>query len=680
MKRAIRVQEGRPFPHGATPDGDGVNFALFSLHAASVELLIYEHDDSDHPTHVIALDINRHRSRQVWHVRVDGLEAGVWYTWRVDGDADRSTGDFFDPGRELLDPHARVVSTVRWSRSPDAAANAAIRAQVVAEQAYDWGGDAPLERFLEDEIIYELHVGGFTRHASSGVSAPGTFKGLAEKIPWLRELGVTAVELLPVMAFDVEEVPPGARALGLRNFWGYSTCAWYALHTEYAASDDIRTEFRDLVRALHAADIAVILDVVFNHTAEGGVDQPTISFRGIDNRTWYHQDPEAPGAYRDFSGCGNTINCNHPIVAATIVDCLEYWVREFHVDGFRLDLASVLSRGEDGEPDAHARVLWQIEQSAILRERILIAEPWDAVGLHQLGGFPGFAWSEWNDRYRDTLRGFLRGDSALIGEVATRIAGSSDLFMHAGKRPRHGINFLTCHDGFTLADLVSYEQKHNEANGEDNADGHNHNVSWNSGIEGETDDTGIRELRLRRMRNFFAVLLLSQGVPMLCAGDELARTQRGNNNAYCQDNELSWLDWTGTSERDALTRFVSGMIELRKRHAAVRRRSFIVEDDATLHWFAYSLESPDWHDPHLRVLCFRLAPAAANEPAMCVLMNMDACSHDLPLPAGRWRRCVDTALSSPQDIVSPQLAPAVEGDRYTVRSHAVVVLESDPGN
>ncbi len=678
MKSVVRVLDGHAFPYGASVTGTGVNFALFSRHATAVSLVLYEREDSPVPLHVISLDPLRHRDRFIWHVFVEGLAADIWYTWRVDGPRGDEHGHAFDARRELLDPFAKRISTALWTRVAEAPGSHAMRGQVVADQDYDWEGDRVFERPLEDEIIYELHVGGFTRGAHANVASPGTFAGLSEKVPWLSSLGITAVELLPVMAVDELDVPPGSIDLGLKNYWGYSTCAWYALHRAYSASDDERCEFKDLVKALHRAGIAVILDVVFNHTAEGGPQTPAISFRGIDNRTWYHLDEDDPSAYRDYTGCGNTVNCNHPIVTAAIVDCLEYWVREFHVDGFRFDLASVLSRDEAGEPDAHARVIWQIEQSPLLRDRILVAEAWDAVGLHQVGNFPGFACSEWNDRYRDVIRSFLRGDAGIIGDVATRIAGSSDLYAYSGKRPRHSINFVTCHDGFTLADLVSYNEKHNEENGEGNRDGHNHNVSWNSGIEGPAADPGIAALRLSRARNFVAVVLLSQGVPMLSAGDERLRSQGGNNNAYCQDNEISWIDWTDTPERRDMERFVRGMIALRKRHPSVRRRGFIAQsshESADLHWFSLTLDVPDWHDPDVRVLCFRVSGCSFDEPALTVMMNMDSCSHELPLPAGRWARLVDTGLAPPEDIRESEAADVGADDHYLAASHSVVIFE-----
>ena len=677
MNSAVRVQDGRPFPLGATVVANGINFALFSQNATSVSLVIYADEHSDSPLHVVSLDARFHRDRFIWHILVEGLEAGVWFTWRVDGVSDRSLGDAFDARQELLDPNARRVSVARWGGRYVNDCGC-VRGQVVADEPFEWAGDQPLMRPIEDEIIYELHVRGFTQHNSAGVAAPGTFAGLTEKIPYLQSLGITAVELLPVMAFDLLDVPQSVFERGLRNYWGYSTIAFKALHTGYADSTNVRREFRELVKAMHAAGIAVVLDVVFNHTAEGGMDLPAMSFRGIDNQVYYHLDQQRPSQYVDYTGCGNSVNCNHPVVSEFIVDCLEFWAREYHVDGFRLDLASVLTRNESGEVDPHARVIWQIEQSSILRERILIAEPWDAVGLHQVGRFPGFAWSEWNDRYRDVVRGFLRGDGGLTGEMATRLAGSSDLYAHAGKRPHHSINFVTCHDGFTLADLVSYNHKHNDDNGEGSADGHDHNVSWNSGAEGGSDDPGIVRFRQQRARNFIAVLLLSQGIPMLNAGDERLRSQRGNNNAWCQDNELSWVDWTDSGPSEAMVRFTSRMIALRRRHESLRRRHFIVADDTAepaLHWYSYTLDTPNWHDAESRVLCFRLSGCSPTEPALCVQMNMDSCGHRLPLPAGDWKRIVDTSIEPPQDFVDAATADVIRGE-YEASSHSVVVFEA----
>jgi glycogen operon protein len=681
MEREFDTRPGEAYPAGATVCADGVNFSVFSQHATAVTLVLYSNATATRPLQVIRLDSRVHVDRCMWHVFVVGAKPGLFFTWRVDGPHGASAGHRFNPRRELLDPFAREVDASRWQRLPDPPRTVAIRARVPAQAAYNWEGDAPFTRPIEDEVVYELHVGGFTRHGSSGVAHPGTFAGITEKIPYLAGLGITAVELLPVMAFDTADVPPGAAERGLKNFWGYSTYGYFALHGDYAAGRDIRTEFRDMVKALHRAGIAVILDVVFNHTSEGGVGGPTISFRGIDNRVYYQLDPENLGNYRDFTGCGNTVNCNHPVVADFIVRCLEYWVTEMHVDGFRFDLASVFARNEKGEADPHARVIWNIEQSPVLRSRMLIAEAWDAVGLHQVGSFPGYGWAEWNDRYRDTVRAFLRGDRGLIGDVATRISGSSDLFAYRGKGPGFSINFVTCHDGFTLADLVSFNDKHNEANGEGNRDGHSHNVSWNSGVEGQTSDPKILALRAQRARNFIALLLLSQGVPMLTAGDERLRTQQGNNNAYCQDNTISWIDWTESADALGMLRFTREMIALRRRHPTLRRRRYIVSDheaNPELLWFHTDLTAPDWHDTEAQILCFRLAGVASDEPALCVLINMSEKDARLPVPAeiaGAWRRIVDTSLVSPNDIVALDQSGPLVSVRYRVAARSIVVLE-----
>lgn len=682
MRHRYETSPGTPFPLGAKVKPGGIDFSIFSRHATSVSLALYSSARSPRPFQLIELDSRMHRERFIWHVFVAGLKPGIFYTWRVDGPNEPVAGHRFDPSIELVDPWAREVDDRLWKRSAPSHRHRSMRARVPHDDDYDWEGDRPLERDFEDEVIYELHVGGFTKGRGAGTRHPGTFRGLIKRIPYLQSLGVTALELLPVMAFDEQDVPPGVAKRGLKNFWGYSTYGFHALHPRYGTRRDIRTDFRDMVKALHRAGIAVILDVVFNHTAEAGAEGPTINFRGLDNSIFYHLDPADRSRNIDQTGCGNTVNCNHPIVASYIVECLEYWVTQMHVDGFRFDLASVLSRDETGRPNFHAPVIWAIELSPILRSRWLIAEPWDATGLHQVGGFPGYAWSEWNDRYRDSVRAFLRGDPGIIGEVATRISGSSDLYAANGKRPRHSINFITCHDGFTLFDLVSYNEKHNLSNGENNADGHNHNVSWNSGAEGHTTDADIVRLRPQRARNFIALLLLSQGVPMLTAGDERLRTQDGNNNAYCQDNELGWLDWTPTVAGEHMVRFTREMIALRKRHPTLRRRAFIEPSsapDATLLWYGRDLHPPDWHDAEARVLCFRLRGVEAAEPALCVMMNMSSKTLDLPLaviPGKSWKRVVDTSLLPPADILAPAQAEAAPGSSYTLAARAIAIFES----
>ncbi|MDT8407879.1 MAG: glycogen debranching protein GlgX, partial [Methylococcales bacterium] len=610
MPLPYETKPGYPYPAGATANEGGVNFSIFSRHATYVELLLFESAESPEPFQVISLNAVLNRTFYAWHVFVIHLQPGVWYTWRVDGPSNtRESGLSFDRDKHLLDPWARAVSQKLWQRSqacaPGDNGHCAMRAMVI-DPAYDWEGDTPLNIRSEHVVVYELHVGGFTRHSSSGVEHPGTFAGLIEKIPYLQALGITHVELLPIMAFDEQDVPPGTSELGLLNYWGYSTHSFFSPHPGYCVTPEQGThltEFRDLVKALHQAGIGVILDVVFNHTAEGGAGGAYINFRGIDSDIFYHIDPIDKRVFRDYTGCGNTVNANHPFVTHFIISCLEYWVEEMHIDGFRFDLASAMARGEGGMPLHDPPVLWAIELSEKLARTKLIAEAWDAAGLYQVGSFPGYRWAEWNGIYRDASRRFLIGEPGLIGEIATRLSGSSDLYHPEGRLPINSVNFITCHDGFTLVDLFSYNHKHNDANGENNQDGCNNNLSWNLGVEGETDEPVINDLRLRSVKNAYALLLISQGVPMLLAGDEVLKTQMGNNNGWCQDNELTWFDWRFDDRQKALLTFVKRMIALRKRHGCLMRRRFLsgqapseqVFPDIT--WHGARLDKPEWDNP-----------------------------------------------------------------------------------
>ncbi len=552
MPKEYETLPGRRYPPGATPDADGVNFSVFSRYATSVELLLYQQADSPGPFQIISLNPDMNRTFFFWHVYVEGLPSGIHYTWRVDGPGNtRHTGFRFNNKYELLDPWARAVTHELWNRRRSqkerSSGSSSMRA-VVIENNYDWEGDAPINRPLEHSIIYEVNVGGFTRHPSSGVANPGTFSGVIEKIPYLKELGVTAVELLPVMAFDEQAVPDHEARRGLRNYWGYMTHSFFSPHPGYCSSPGAgshQREFRDMVKALHRSGIGVILDVVFNHTAESGPKDPTMNFRGFFNEIFYHLDSRDLRRYRDYTGCGNTVNCNHPLVASFVLSCLEYWVKEMHVDGFRFDLASAMGRGEDGRPMKHAPLLWNIEFSDVLAHTKIIAEAWDVGGLYQVGDFPGYRWAEWNGRYRDVIREFVSGKGGLISEVATRISGSSDLYQSDGKLPINSINYITCHDGFTLYDLVNRNKKHNEHE------------------------------RKKMVKNCMAILLLSQGVPMILGGDEIMRTQRGNSNAYCQDNEISWFDWDMLNKNEEVFRFVKQMISFRRRHPCLKRTRFL---------------------------------------------------------------------------------------------------------
>jgi len=691
MVGPYNTRPGVRYPPGAKPDADGVNFSVFSRHATSVELLLFEQADSPEPFQLVSLQAEVNRTFFAWHVYVEALPAGTWYAWRMDGPSDTwQSGLRFDKDKVLLDPWARVVSHTLWDRQaagrPGGNGRCSMRGMVV-DDGYDWEGDTPLMLASENAVIYELHVGGFTRHHSSGVSRPGSFAGLIDKIPYLQSLGITHVELMPVMAFDEQDVPESTASLGLSNYWGYSTHSFFSPHPGYCVTPEQGTqlqEFRDLVKALHRAGIGVILDVVFNHTAEGGADGPIISFKGIDSNVFYHLERDDKSVFRDYTGCGNTVNCNHPVVANFIVSCLEYWVREMHVDGFRFDLASALARGEDGEPLRDAPVLWGIELSDQLARTRLIAEAWDAAGLYQVGSFPGFRWAEWNGRYRDVIRRAVRGDKGLLGELATRLSGSSDFYQPQHRLPINSINFVTCHDGFTLYDLFSYTHKHNEANGEGNRDGHNDNLSSNSGIEGETDNAAILALRTQHAKNAVAILLLSQGVPMLLAGDEILNTQRGNNNGYCQDNELTWIDWSLVEKNTHMLRFVQHMIALRKRHPSLMRRRFLTGAPADegsgpdISWHGIDLDTPLWNDPDARVLAFTLTATDDEETDLHVMLNLSDSEVSLELPppgTGQWHLAIDTGLASPQDSVTPGRQAVVQGNRYPSRPRSVVVLE-----
>jgi glycogen operon protein len=600
------------------------------------------------------------------------------------------TGRRFYPHKELLDPWARAVCDRLWDRrrsaDPDAAHNG-LRAIVVeplsvpSPEDPSHVGDAD----LTGAVIYELHVGGFTRHPSSGVAQPGCFSGLKEKIPYLKELGVTHVELLPVMAFDEQDVPRIVSERGLSNYWGYSTHSYWAPHPGYCGDPaQAQREFRDLVDAFHAVGIQVLLDVVFNHTAEGGGDGPVINFRGLANEIFYHLDAADRRRYLDFTGCGNTVNCNHPMVSSFIVHCLEYWVETLGVDGFRFDLASVFTRGDNGIPLANPPLPWAIESSRILSRAPLIAEAWDAAGLYHVGAFPGMAWAEWNGRYRDVMRRFVRGDPGLVSEVASRIAGSADMYADDLRRPTNSINFITCHDGFTLHDLVSYNSKHNEQNGEGNRDGSNDNLSWNCGVEGATEDHAVLTLRWRQAKNLLAILMLSRGVPMLNAGDEVLRSQYGNNNAYCQDNELSWFDWQLVEQNADMLRFTRELIALRRRHPSLTTNRFFTGAEIPgrnirdIVWHGIRLDEPLWHDPQARVLACTIAGLDKDEYDLHLILNMSEQTLDLPLPSirgRRWHVALDTSLASPEDIRLPAEQPTAH-KHYITQARSVVLLEA----
>jgi glycogen operon protein len=658
-----------------------------------VELLLFDEHDDVEPAQVIRLDPNVNKTFRFWHVHVRGLPAGAHYAYRVDGLRDLSgQGYRYNRNKVLIDPYARGNNNALWNRGdacgPGDNLATSLRSVVIDMKDYDWEGDRPLKRPMSESVIYEMHVGGFTRHPSAAVENPGTFAGIIEKIPYLRELGVTAVELLPVMEFDDKEVLRDGTNGGspLKNYWGYSTLSFFAPHRGYCLAPEEGThlrEFRDMVKALHRAGLEVILDVVFNHTSEGNHLGPTINFKGFGNEVYYHLVAGDKQYYMDYSGCGNTVNCNHPIAEKLIVDSLRFWVEEMHVDGFRFDEGSILSRGQNGAPLAYPPVVWDIELCEPLMDTKIIAEAWDAAGLYQIGYYPGNRWAEWNGRYRDDIRRFVKGEPGLVGPVASRISGSADIYQAGGHLPINSINFVTCHDGFTLNDLVSYNAKHNEANGEGNADGMNDNLSWNCGQEGQTEDPAVEVLRERQIKNFAAILMLSQGVPMLVAGDEIRRTQKGNNNAYCQDNDISWFDWDLARKNRHLFRFWKLLIGFRKRHPALHRRRFFNGQRnerglADISWHGCKLGRPGWDDPNARALAFTLA-GIGEEPDIHVMFNMywEALDFELPSMKGwNWFLAADTAEIPPSDFAEPGNEKLIAAKEFQVQERSIVILIS----
>ncbi len=683
------VSAGKAHPLGATVTPEGVNFSVFSRHATAMELLIFDEHDHPEPVQTISLDAPENKSFFFWHVFVHGLKPGAHYAYRVDGPDDVHGGHRFDRDKALLDPYGLGSTNHLWDRGtacgPGDNVHKSMRSVVIDPSDYDWEGDRPIGRPMNAAVIYEMHIGGFTKHPSSGVKHPGTFAGVVEKIPYLKELGVTTVELLPVFEFDdteiLHELPDGRT---LTNYWGYSTVSFFAPHRGYCCSPEYGEhlrEFRDMVKALHTAGIGVVLDVVFNHTSEGNHLGPMINFRGFDNLTYYHLVPGNEQYYMDYSGCGNTLNCNHPVMVKFILECLEFWVKEMHVDGFRFDEGSILSRDVNGVPMEHAPILWNLDLSETFAESKLIAEAWDAAGLYQVGRFPGYRWSDWNGRFRDDVRRFVKGEPGLTGAVATRIAGSPDLYQESGHLPVNSVNFVTAHDGFTLNDLVSYNEKHNWDNGENNNDGVNDNDSWNCGVEGETDDPAVEWLREQQIKNLATIFFLSRGVPMMVAGDEVRRTQRGNNNGYCQDNELSWFDWSQVEAHGGVFRFFKEMIRFRREHPALHSRHFFgpglnARGLPEVGWHGCKLNAPGWNDPGGRVLAFTLA-APDEHPDIHVILNMywEALPFELPSIQGRtWRRFADTSLPSPEDIAKPGGEVTITGSQYVANPRSAVVL------
>jgi isoamylase len=681
--------KGEPHPLGATVYPDGVNFSVFSQNAASMELLLFAEGNSTEPFQIIRMTDEGNKSFHFWHVFVVDAKPGLHYAYRVHGPEIKRPGQRYTPEKVLIDPYAYGNSMELWNRGAACLLGdnlqQSMRSVVIDPLDYDWEGDRPLNRPMQDSVIYEMHVGGFTRAGNAHVTSPGTFRAVTEKIPYLQRLGVTAVELLPVFQFDDTESRE-FEGNKLNNFWGYSTMAYFAPHPGYceaAGEAQHLTEFRDMVKALHKAGIEVILDVVFNHTDEGNHQGPTFSFRGFDNLNYYYLVDGNQDYYYDYTGCGNTFNCNHPVGAKMILECLRFWVEYMHVDGFRFDEGSVLSRGPGGAPMEFPPVLWQIELDDVLAETKVIAEAWDAAGLYQVGHFPGFRWAEWNGVYRDTLRKFVAGQAGLVGALADRITGSPSLYQYNGRLPINSVNFITAHDGFTLNDLVSYNDKHNWANGEGNRDGANDNMSWNCGAEGPTDNLAIEALRERQIRNFATLLMLSQGVPMFVMGDEVRRTQGGNNNAWCQDNPIGWFDWSQTQTQSGMLRFWSELIAFRKSHPAVHRARFFTgaineRGMKDISWHGTMLNKPGWNDPLARALAWTLAGSLAHAD-IHVMVNMywEPLTFEVPQITERaWYKVINTALPSPQDIDAPGNEDLVNSHHVEVSGRSIVVLIS----
>ena len=660
------LQFNHILPYGAVVHENGVQFVVFSRHATEMRLLLYNDVEDHEPAHVINFDESTNRWGDIWSVFIPEVGAGQLYHFQANGPNQPSDGLRFNGNARLIDPYAKAL-VGRFQKSTDGI----IRPPkcVVVDDHFDWAGDRHLKRDLSDTVIYEMHVRGFTQHPSSGVKHPGTYLGVIDKIPYLQSLGVTAVELMPVHEFPIHNVR--GEKLPRPNYWGYDPLAFFAPHRGYAVGKKPGAqvnEFKQMVKALHEAGIEVILDVVFNHTCEGNEKGPTLSFKGLENSVFYMLEGD-PRYYKNYSGCGNTVNGNHPIVREMIFHCLRHWVHNYHVDGFRFDLASILSRDRTGNLVPNPPLVEAIGEDPLLADTKIIAEAWDAAGAYQVGQFGDDRWAEWNGRYRDDVRRYWRADSGLRGAFATRLSGSSDLFQAGGRPPYCSINFITSHDGFTLNDLVSYQEKHNLANGEDNRDGDNNNLSENFGVEGPTTQTHIEGLRRRQLKNMLATLMFSQGVPMLVSGDEIRRTQQGNNNAYCQDNEISWIDWDFAKQNEEVLRFCRTLIAFRKNEPGLRRRQFLTgRADASnewpdVSWFNSLGAAVDWQSNELPMICLLKAPRPIpDQPQLghdaLIMFNPTGKGRHFIIPTiskGKtWRVFFDTSTDYPNDIY-PQL-------------------------
>jgi len=668
---------------------EGVNFCVFSKNARSIELLLFDTPEDTNPI-VIELDPKANRTFYYWHCLVPGIEPGQLYGFRVEGPFSPAKGYRYDSSKVLIDPYSKAVVTDGYDRQAAKKyqldnINCCMKSVVVDPENYDWENDRPLNIPHSKSVIYELHVKGFTASPASHVSygKNGTYSGLIEKIPYLKKLGITSVELMPVQLFDEQDAFDA-----LKNYWGYSPVAFFAPHNSYSFDKSPLgpvNEFRDMVKALHSAGIEVILDVVFNHTAEVDEKGPLLSLRGFENPAYYILKDGDISKYENFSGCGNTINANFSIVRAMILDCLKYWVEQMHVDGFRFDLASVLCRGEKGEVLENPPLLWSIESDPVLAGTKIIAEAWDACGLYQVGRFIGSRFAEWNGPFRDDVRRFVKGDEGMVEKLSSRIIASPDIYTKPDREPYRSINMVTCHDGFTLNDLVSYNGKHNEANGQDNTDGMNDNSSWNCGAEGPTDNADINRLRLKQIKNFLTILFASQGTPMLLMGDEARRTQQGNNNAYCQDTPLSWFDWSLVKENTGLVRFSSMLVNILRKYNIFSEEHILSTTYSTtkpyITWHGVRVGKPDFSS-FSHTLSFTLTHPAFGEK-LHVILNAFWKALDFELPRLKtglsWHKMIDTALEPPYDFIEPDDTQVFEGRLIKVEARSSTILIAKMG-
>ena len=684
MPAAQRHMQFRyPLPYGAIVQDGGVRFVVYSKSATAMRVLLYRRVSDRDPYRTIEMDPSSDRWGDLWSLFVPDLKPGQLYHFQADGPYDPQQGQRFNAQARLIDPYARALAG-RFQPAKDGIIRPP-KCVVIADD-FDWKGDRHLRRPLAESVIYEMHVRGFTKSGSSGVKYPGTYHGVIEKIPYLQSLGVTAVELMPIHEFPIFD-PYGQRPERI-NYWGYDSLAFFSPHRGYMygsrPGDQVR-QFKEMVRALHEAGIEVILDVVFNHTAEGNHLGPTVGFKGLENRVYYMLNED--GTYKNYSGCGNTVNGNHPICREMIFHCLRHWVYNYHIDGFRFDLASILSRNRHGELVPNPPLVEIIAEDPMLADTKIIAEAWDAAGAFQVGSFANLRWAEWNGHYRDDVRRFWRGDQGMIGPLATRMSGSSDLYQPSGRNPYHSINFVTSHDGYTLNDLVSYEQKHNQQNGEDNRDGENNNYSSNYGVEGPTRRKHIVDLRRRQVKNMTASLLLSVGTPMLVSGDEVLRTQRGNNNAYCQDNEVSWFDWTLEERNEEMLRFTQALVDFRKSQPTVRRASFFTghasngERLPDVSWYGPDGLGVDWGSRSSSLLCVMGTEGLEDVNARYVMLMLHAGgeTQEFKLPEAvanmPWKLFIDTAAQAPADVYPDLNGPRFpsHGQGATDPSHAEVL-------